>query len=142
MKKRTSSGSNLEVFAMKLGCIGLLPLLMLFLTNCIEMETVRSGGAKNKIVYGAGNGNMENQTKKGHLTTNDYVRDLVNHQAFKGFGELMLPWDDNTSYYNTPLNQVGSLMPYHSQVNPDIVVGALNHIIDEVNAGKTIFYDF
>ncbi len=85
---------------------------------------------------------MENQTKKAHLTTDDYVRDLVNHQAFKGFGELMLPGDDNTSYYNTPLNQVGSLMPYHSQVNPDIVVGALNHIIDEVNAGKTIFYDF
>ncbi len=85
---------------------------------------------------------MEDQTKKGHLTTNDYVRDIVNHPAFKGFGELMLPWDDNTDYYDTRLNQVGSLMPYHSRVNPDIVVGTLNHMIDEVNAGKTIFYDF
>jgi acetyl esterase/lipase len=27
-------------------------------------------------------------------------------------------------------------------VDPDIVVGALNHMIDEVNDGKTIFYDF
>lgn len=142
MKKRTLSRSDLEVFAIELGCIGLLLLLMLFPTSCIEAETVSSGGTKNKIIYGAANGNMENQTKKAHLTTDDYVRDLVNHQAFKGFGELMLPGDDNTSYYNTPLNQVGSLMPYHSQVNPDIVVGALNHIIDEVNAGKTIFYDF
>jgi hypothetical protein len=85
---------------------------------------------------------MEDQTKKGHLTTNDYVRDIVNHQAFKGFGEIMLPWDDNTNYYDTRLNQVGSLMPYHSRVNPDIVVDTLNHMIDEVNAGKTIFYDF
>ncbi len=25
---------------------------------------------------------MEKQTKKGHLTTNDYVRDIVNHPAF------------------------------------------------------------
>lgn len=85
---------------------------------------------------------MEDQPKKGHLTTNDYVRDIVNHPAFKGFGELILPWDDNTDYYDTRLNQVGSLMPYHSRVNPDIVVGTLNHMIDEVNAGKTIFYDF
>jgi hypothetical protein len=142
MQKRKPGNSNLEVSALGLGCMGLLPLSMLFLTSCIEMETASSGGTKNKIIYGAGNGNMENPTNKGHLTTNDCVRDLVNHQAFKGFGELMLPWDDNASYYNTTLNQVGSLMPYHSQVNPDIVVGALNHIIDEVNAGKTIFYDF
>jgi acetyl esterase/lipase len=85
---------------------------------------------------------MKGQTKKGHLTTNDYVRDIVHHPAFKGFGELMLPRDDNTSYYDTRLNQVGSLMPYHSRVNPDIVVNTLNHMIDEVNTGKTVFYDF
>src|SRR5574342_109700 len=103
MKTRTLSRSGLEVFAIELGCIGLLLLLMLFPTSCIEAETVSSGGTKNKIIYGAGKGKMENQTKKGHLTTNDYVRDIVNHQAFKGFGELMLPGDDNTSYYNTPL---------------------------------------
>jgi acetyl esterase/lipase len=33
-------------------------------------------------------------------------------------------------------------MPYHSHVEPDVVVGAINHMIDEVNGGKTIFYDF
>jgi hypothetical protein len=27
-------------------------------------------------------------------------------------------------------------------VDPDIVVGAVNHMIDEINDGKTIFYDF
>ena len=83
MKKRTLNRSDFAVFAIELGCIGLLPLLMLFPANCIAV-----------------NGNMENQTKKGHLTTNDYVRDIVNHPAFKGFGELMLPWDDNASYYD------------------------------------------
>jgi hypothetical protein len=44
------------------------------------------------------------QESYGHLTTNDYVRDIVNHPAFKGFGELMLPLDDNTSYYGRRLN--------------------------------------
>ena len=27
-------------------------------------------------------------------------------------------------------------------MDPSIVVGAINHMIDEINNGKTIFYDF
>jgi acetyl esterase/lipase len=77
-----------------------------------------------------------------HLTTKNYVSDIVNHPAFKGFGELMLPRDNNSVYYNTMLSDIGLLMPYHSHVEPNDVAGALNHMIDEVNAGKTIFYDF
>ena len=77
-----------------------------------------------------------------HLTTNNYVGDIVNHPAFKGFSELLLPRDNNSGYYNTQLRNVGSLMPYHDHVEPDIVVGAINHMIDEVNAGRTIFYNF
>ena len=77
-----------------------------------------------------------------HLTTNDSVRRMVNHPAFKGFGRYLLPWDDGTNYYNTPLSKVSSLLPYHNHVNPNIVVGAINHMIDEVNDGKRIFYDF
>ena len=54
----------------------------------------------------------------------------------------MLPRENDTYYLDTPLSNVRSLMPYHGHVDPDIVVGALNHMIDEVNDGKTIFYDF
>src|SRR4030095_2122599 len=85
---------------------------------------------------------MEAQTKNDHLTTNHFVRDVVNHPAFQGFGELMLPWEDNTIYFGTRLNQVGSLMPYHGHVDAEGVVSALNHMIDEAGVGKTIFYDF
>ena len=52
------------------------------------------------------------------------------------------PWADNARYYDTRLDRVGSLMPYHSHVDADIVVGALNSLIDEADAGKTIFYEF
>lgn len=76
-----------------------------------------------------------------HLTTEHRVVDIVKHPAFKGFGELLLPWADNRGYYDTRLERVGSLMPYHGQVNPDVVVGALNKLIDEADAGKTIFHD-
>ena len=46
-----------------------------------------------------------------HLTIDSYVRDLVNHPAFKGFGELLLPRDNNSAYYSTSLREIGSLMP-------------------------------
>jgi acetyl esterase/lipase len=122
MKERRLS-STVGVSAAILGRPGVLLLLMLFLSGC------------------AGKG-MESQTKSNHLTTNHFVRDVLNHPAFKGFGELMLPWEDNTRYFDAQLNQVGSLMPYHSHVNADVVVGALNHLIDDAGAGRTIFYDF
>lgn len=77
-----------------------------------------------------------------HVKTSDTVRDVVNRPAFQGFGQYILPWDDSTHYYDMPLNNVSSLLPYHNHVDPDIVVKAINYMIDEVGGGKTIFYDF
>jgi hypothetical protein len=77
-----------------------------------------------------------------HLTTNDTVGHIVTHPAFKGFGQYLLPWDNNTSYHITSLNNVGALLPCHNHVDPTLVIGAINHMIDEINDGKTIFYDF
>jgi len=92
-----------------------------------------------------GNKTIESYQNMGtniHLTTRSIVSDIVNHPAFKGFGDLLLPLDNNSAYYNTLLSDVSSLMPYHSHVEPAVVVGALNHMIDEANAGRTIFYNF
>ena len=77
-----------------------------------------------------------------HLTTHDTVRDIVDHPAFKGFSRLVLPSDNDTYYYDTLLSNVRSLMPYHSHVDPDMVVAALNRMIDGVRDGKIIFFDF
>jgi acetyl esterase/lipase len=76
-----------------------------------------------------------------HFTLNNYVRDIVNHPAFNGFGERMLSRDNNTGDYNTRLSNDTGRLPYAQNIAP-IVVNALNHLIDEVNGGKTIFYDF
>ena len=90
--------------------------------------------------FKAGNRSMDR--KHAHVTTESVVRDVANHQAFEGFGPLLLPWDDNARYFDTPLHNVGSLMPYHNNVDPGVVVGAINHLIDEANKGQTVFYDF
>jgi acetyl esterase/lipase len=115
----------------------ILTLLVLFM-SCSKNDSVASGSNTGGILKGQRAG----KESYSHLTTKDSVHQIVNHPAFNDFGKYILPWDDNTDYYDTPLNNIRSLLPYHTHVDPDIVVGAINHMIDETKEGKTIFYDF
>ena len=80
--------------------------------------------------------------RNGHLTVDSSIRDLLSHAAFAGFGRLILPWDDRAYDESMRLSNIGSLLPYHSHVNPGDVVTALNRMIDDASNGKTVFYDF
>jgi len=117
-------------------CNLFLPVVTLIIISCTtEDNSVKDSNGnlfQNAVTLG----------KNDHLTTGSYVRDIVNHPAFKGFGEFLLPRDDNSGYFNTRLTDIGTLMPYHGHVVPDDVVSALNFMIDEVNAGRTVFYNF
>jgi acetyl esterase/lipase len=77
-----------------------------------------------------------------HLTLHSSIRDLLSHPAFAGFGRLILPWDDRAYDGSMRLSNIGSLLPYHSHVNPGDVVTALNRMIDDARTGKTVFYEF
>ncbi|HEV8716939.1 MAG TPA: alpha/beta hydrolase [Candidatus Binatia bacterium] len=72
----------------------------------------------------------------------DTIGVLLGHPAFAGFAHLLLPWDDRSYDKSMRLRDIGSLLPYHTHVEPAVVVGALNRIIDDVNAGNAVFYDF
>jgi acetyl esterase/lipase len=82
------------------------------------------------------------QTASGRLRVDDTVGNLLAHPAFAGFGHLLLPWDDRHVDTSMRLSQIGSLLPYHSHVDPAVVVSSLNRMIDDAAAGRTIFYDF
>ena len=41
----------------------------------------------------------EEPANNARLTANSYVRDIINHPAFKGFGECLLPRNDNSAYF-------------------------------------------
>jgi len=121
----------------ELGMSGLLLFLMICHIGYMNNDAIASDGNADKLLNKINVIGMY-----AHITTNDSVHQMVNHPAFKGFGQYLLPWDNGKNYYNTPLSNVGSLLPYHNHVDPDVVVGAINHMIDEVSDGKTIFYDF
>ncbi|UHD46409.1 alpha/beta hydrolase [Aureimonas altamirensis] len=75
-----------------------------------------------------------------HLSQSDTIGQLLRHPAFDGFASLILPWDDRTYDLSAPLRSMGALLPYHSEVRPAVAVDALNGIIDEVAAGRQVFY--
>jgi len=79
---------------------------------------------------------------RGHLSVDHSIRDVLNHPAFAGHARLILPWDDRAYDEDMRLSSIGSLLPYHSHVRPDVVVGALNRMIDDANSGKAAFFDF
>ena len=78
----------------------------------------------------------------GHLSPNARLSELLDHPAFAGFAPLVLPWDGRTYDGDTPLRRMGELLPYHSEVRSDDMLAALNHMIDEVGAGRPVFHDF
>jgi acetyl esterase/lipase len=67
---------------------------------------------------------------------------MLEHPAFAGFGRLLLPWDDRRLETTMRLRDIGSLLPYHTHVDPDVVVSSLNRMIDDVAAGLTVFHEF
>jgi acetyl esterase/lipase len=76
------------------------------------------------------------------LRAEDRVGDLLDHPAFRGFSGLMLPWDGRDYDKAMPLRDMGQLLPYHTQVEPAVVVASLNRMVDDANAGRTVFHDF
>jgi acetyl esterase/lipase len=69
------------------------------------------------------------------------VDELLRHPAFAGFAPLMLPWDNREHDRRLTFNGIASLLPYHTAVNPQVVVSALNHMVDAVGRGDTVFHD-
>lgn len=77
-----------------------------------------------------------------HLSIDAPLQDLLRHPAFAGHARLLLPWDDRPHDEAMPLRQIGSLLPYHSHVDPRVVVEALNRMIDDARRGQVVFHRF
>lgn len=83
--------------------------------------------------------NKNDMDKYNHLTTDSTVADVVNHPAFKGFGQYILPlewrYDPDMKLRNIP-----SLLPYHNYVDAERAVCYINEMIDMVKRGDKLYY--
>ena len=98
--------------------------------------------ASSGVGTGGENVNVASQNRAVHLRVDDTIGDVMEHPAFAGFGRLLLPWDDRRYDATMRLREIGSLLPYHSHVDPAVVVSSLNRIVDDAAAGRTVFHDF
>ena len=114
-------------------------LSLLLLSTCAAAKATEAALAHDRP--GASKEQATGGAKAAPLSANSSIRDLLNHPAFSGFGRRILPWDDRPYDENMPLADIGSLLPYHTQVRPETVVGSLNRMIDDVGRGRTVFYD-
>lgn len=80
--------------------------------------------------------------KAGHLNAGDSIGDLLNHPAFRGYSHLLMPRSDHAYDECIRLAQMGALLPYHSHVDAETIAAGLNRMIDDVNDGRPVFYDF
>ena len=76
------------------------------------------------------------------LTVDSRVGELLNHPAFAGFADRILPRADLEVDRDAKLSTIASLLPYHEHVDPPEVVRGLNRLIDDANAGRQVFFDF
>ena len=60
-------------------------------------------------------------TQRVHLDAKSTLRDLLRHPAFAGFAHLILPWDGRAYDEQMPLTRIGSLLPYHTHVDPETI---------------------
>jgi acetyl esterase/lipase len=123
--------------ALHTACLVLALLLTLSITEANGKDMVLASSRGDEARKGAVIG-----TKGRHLNTDDSIGDLLGHPAFAGFARLLLPWDGRRYDEQMRLGDIGSLLPYHSHVDPETVVGALNRMIDDVNSGHAVFYRF
>ena len=118
------------------------PLLVLIAAMGLSGASANSERVMSDVPAGVFQSERAGGSKETHLTADDTIQQLLNHPAFAGFGQLLLPWDDRDYDAGMRLRDVGSLLPYHTRVDPKTVVSALNHMIDTVGQRQTIFYDF
>ena len=142
---------NESVIAMKFTALtGLLCSLLVLSTGCAQKDassdaeriaqTSTPNAASNEVINGQGSESTAENSM--HLKNSSTIRDVVNHPAFEGFGQFILPLDRGRYDMDMPLENVASLLPYHSHVDPVAAVNTINHMIDEVDSGETIFYNF
>ncbi len=78
-----------------------------------------------------------------HITDKQSFNYISQHPAFEGFGNYVVPCEGSLGCaVLTPLQIKRSIGYLSKSWDVETIVNSINFLIDEVNAGKTIYYDF
>jgi len=75
------------------------------------------------------------------FTVDDRLVAILGHPAFAGFARLIMPRVDLDIAPDARIASIASTLPYHQNVDPHVVVKALNRMVDDVATGRAVFFD-
>jgi acetyl esterase/lipase len=75
------------------------------------------------------------------FTVDDRIVSILGHPAFAGFARLMMPRIDLDIPPDAKIASIASTLPYHQNVDPQVVVAALNRMVDDVATGRKVFFN-
>ncbi|MDU5336727.1 alpha/beta hydrolase [Enterococcus sp.] len=75
-----------------------------------------------------------------NYTLKTKVVDVINDPAFEGYGRLIFPADKQIDA-SLALEDVGDILTWYNNVNPDRTVEIANYLKSQVQKGEKIFYD-
>lgn len=79
-------------------------------------------------------------SRKTDYTADTKVMDVIGDPAFEGYGRLIFPVDRTIDEKMT-LRDVGNILTWYNDVNPERTVEIVNYLKTKAEAGKRIFYD-
>lgn len=128
-----------------------LPMLLVlsaFQTNASSMDITKTEQSapllENNIESSAPNIQGSETANYSHVTETTSVKEIIDHPAFEGFGNYILTsGKTNTGRYSTLLlNDLQTLLPFHSHIDTATTVNSINYLIDEASAGRQLFYNY
>jgi acetyl esterase/lipase len=69
------------------------------------------------------------------------VMEVINHPAFKGFGQFLFPAESGRLTDDMRLGEIEPLLWFHDNINSDTTVDVLSHLLDKVTSGEKVFYN-
>lgn len=130
---------------MKKGIISLIIVLIIFLIALIWIMFFRKDNKEEIPKINTNNIQNENneliESNYYYVNANTTVNEVISNKAFDGFGEYIFPITNRTSYSNTKISNINSLLPYHSNINTGTTIEVINYMLDEVKENRIIFYD-
>lgn len=85
-------------------------------------------------------GTVDDQTVRVTYTLQSKVADVIADPAFEGYGRLIFPVDMDIDK-DLKLENVSTILPWYSEVNPDKTVEIVNYMKNMAESGQQIFYD-
>ncbi len=93
---------------------------------------------RNMVTYNTSSGEAANVK---HVARDTAVLDVINNPLFSDFGKFIFPTGRGLPDSGMKLSNIGSLLPYHNNIDTDTTVRVINYMLDEAGKGQTIFYD-